>query len=69
ALAQAEVQIIVQVNGKLRDRLTLAVDLDQESVISKALESKAKEFVEGGDLVKTIVVPNKLVNFVVRPRN
>lgn len=67
ALSHAEVQLVVQVNGKLRDRITLGVDADKESVISKARESRAKEFLEG-DVVKTIVVPNKLVNFVVRPR-
>lgn len=68
ALTQAEIQMVVQVNGKLRDRIEVAVDADKETVISKARESKAKDFLEG-EVVKTIVVPQKLVNFVVRPRS
>ncbi len=65
ALAQNEVQFIVQVNGKLRDRIMVPAEIDKEALISKASASKARDFLEG-ELVKTIVVPGKLVNFVVR---
>ncbi len=66
-LSQEEVVMVVQVNGKLRDRISLPSDASKEVVISKASESKASGFLDG-EVVKTIVVPNKLVNFVVRPR-
>ena len=66
ALCDAEVQCIVQVNGKLRDRVMVPTSASREMVISRARESKAREHLKG-DLVKTIVVPNKLVNFVTRP--
>ena len=64
-LAQQEVQFIVQVNGKLRDRIVMPADVDKEAVIEAAKGSKAAEFLTG-EIIKTIVVPNKLINFVVR---
>lgn len=56
--------VIVQVNGKLRARLELAVDSDEAEVIAQAKE-KVADWLQG-EPVKTIAVPNKLVNFVVR---
>ncbi len=67
ALSQEQVQVVVQVNGKLRDRIEVAVDEEKEAVIASARQSRAAEFLDG-DVVKVVVVPNKLVNFVVRPR-
>jgi leucyl-tRNA synthetase len=57
----------VQVNGKLRDTFQAVRDVDSDSLISVAMESdKIRAYVEGQTIVKTIVVPNKIVNIVVR---
>jgi leucyl-tRNA synthetase len=67
ALAQDEVQIIVQVNGKLRAKLILNTDMDKAQMESQALaDENVIKFTEGKDVVKVIVVPNKLVNIVVK---
>ena len=59
--------LVVQVNGKLRDKIEVAADADNDSIISTALASeKVKAFTEGHQIIKTIVVPKKLVNIVVR---
>ena len=61
------ITLIVQVNGKLRDKLEAPQDLPKEELEKMALEApKAKEFIEGKTVVKVIVVPNKLVNIVVK---
>jgi leucyl-tRNA synthetase len=59
------VQIAVQVNGKLRDVITAAAGSGREELERLARESKAQQYVGNGNVVKTIVVPDKLVNFVV----
>jgi leucyl-tRNA synthetase len=62
-----EVEIVVQFNGKLRQRLTVAHDADDESVKQVALNNeKIKEGLAGKQVVKVIVVKNKLVNIVVK---
>jgi leucyl-tRNA synthetase len=67
ALAQDEVQIIVQVNGKLRAKLMLSADTDKTQVEAQALaDENVVKFTEGKTVVKVIVVPNKLVNIVVK---
>ncbi|SFV85159.1 Leucyl-tRNA synthetase [hydrothermal vent metagenome] len=67
ALVQDEVQIIVQVNGKLRAKLMLSADMDKAQVESQALtDENVAKFTEGKNVVKVIVVPNKLVNIVVK---
>ncbi len=67
ALVQDEVQIIVQVNGKLRAKLMLSIDMDKAQVESQALtDENVVKFTEGKSVVKVIVVPNKLVNIVVK---
>ena len=61
------IEIVVQVNGKLRAKLNIAVDADKDSVIAMAMEDeKVKESVEGKNIVKQIYVPNKLVNIVAK---
>ncbi len=65
-LASEKILLVVQVNGKLRDRLEVAPDLDKNSIIDLALASqKVKAHLDGKQIVKTIVVPKKLVNIVV----
>ncbi|RUM83828.1 MAG: hypothetical protein DSZ17_01690, partial [Candidatus Thioglobus sp.] len=61
------VQIIVQVNGKLRAKLMLSTDMDKAQVEFQALaDENIVKFTEGKSVVKVIVVPNKLVNIVVK---
>ncbi|SMN10669.1 Leucyl-tRNA synthetase [uncultured Candidatus Thioglobus sp.] len=67
ALVQDEVQIIVQVNGKLRAKLLLSADADKAEIEAQALsDENVVKFTEGKNVVKVIVVPNKLVNIVVK---
>lgn len=64
-LVEDEIEIVVQVNGKVRDRITVANDASKEEVEELALESeKARSFIEGKTVRKVIVVPGKLVNIV-----
>ena len=67
ALAQDEVQIIIQVNGKLRAKLMIDANLDKTQVESQALaDENVLKFTNGKNVIKVIVVPNKLVNIVVK---
>ncbi|SFV86798.1 Leucyl-tRNA synthetase [hydrothermal vent metagenome] len=67
ALVQDEIQIIVQVNGKLRAKLMLDATLDKAAIEAQALsDENVIKFTEGKRVVKVIVVPNKLVNIVVK---
>ncbi len=60
-------ELIVQVNGKLRDRVAAPADASQEDQERLALGSeKVAAQLDGGQIVKTVVVPGRLVNFVVR---
>jgi leucyl-tRNA synthetase len=67
ALEQDEVQIIVQVNGKLRAKLMFDANTDKALVEAQALEDEnVAKFTDGKTIVKVIVVPNKLVNIVAK---
>ena len=64
-LEEDEVTIAIQVRGKLRDTLTVAKGLPQAEMEALALASeKVQHAVDGGDIKKIIVVPNRLVNIV-----
>jgi leucyl-tRNA synthetase len=66
ALEQATVELVVQVNGKLRARITVAVDADENTVREAALaDPNVQKFVGSSAIRKIIVVPRKLVNIVV----
>ncbi len=66
-LVDSEVNIAVSVNGKLRNTIKVAVDEDQEVVKKLAQEDeKVSKHLEGKEIVKIIVVPNKIVNIVVK---
>jgi leucyl-tRNA synthetase len=66
ALEQSMVEIVVQVNGKLRSRIAVAAGADDESVRGAALaDAHVQKFVAGAAVRKVIVVPGKLVNVVV----
>jgi leucyl-tRNA synthetase len=59
--------LVVQINGKLRDRIEAAVDAPEEELLRLARESEGvRRHLDGKQVVKEIVVPNKLVNLVVR---
>ena len=62
-----ELEIPVQVNGKLRSKVTVAPDVTEADLRAKALaDSKVQSFVDGHEVVKVIVVPQRLVNVVVK---
>ena len=67
ALVVDEVEVAVQVNGKVRDKLTVSVSLSKEELeaAAKALP-RVQAFTEGKTVVKVIVVPKKLINIVVK---
>ncbi|MBR6242403.1 MAG: class I tRNA ligase family protein, partial [Ruminococcus sp.] len=61
------IEIVVQVNGKLKAKLNIPVDADKDLVIAQALaDEKVKESVDGKNIIKQIYVPNKLVNIVAK---
>ena len=62
-----EVTIAVQVNGKLRANINISKDSNESDVISEAMSlENVKKFTSDGNIVKTIYVPNRLLNFVVQ---
>jgi leucyl-tRNA synthetase len=62
-----EITLVIQVNGKLRARLTVPVSITEAEAKKLALESqRVKAYIEGKELIKTIYVPGRLVNLVVR---
>lgn len=67
AIAEENVTLVVQVNGKIRSKLEIPVDSDDEQVKSLALaEPNVKKYLDGKQILKAIVVKNKLVNFVIK---
>jgi len=61
------IEIVVQINGKVRCKMNIAVGAEKDAVLEQALaEPKIAEAVAGKQLVKQIYVPNKLVNFVAK---
>ena len=62
---ESTVELPVQVNGKLRGKITVAVDAAKDDVINMAMEAVAS-FVEGKAVVKQIFVPGRMVNIVVK---
>jgi len=67
ALVKDEIQVVLQINGKLKDKLMLPNNSDKEVVEGAARASERfKEATEGHEVVKVIYVPNKIINFVVK---
>ena len=65
----AEIQMAVQVNGKLRANIVVPAEADQDAIVAAALaDAKVQKFSEGMDLVKTILVKGKLVNLIFKPK-
>ena len=66
ALVQDSLQYVIQVNGKLRGKLSAAKDADQDTLTAMAKEDEnVQRFIEGKTIRKVIVVPGKLINIVV----
>ncbi|HSJ48502.1 MAG TPA: leucine--tRNA ligase [Gammaproteobacteria bacterium] len=67
ALVQESAEIVVQVNGKLRGRVTVPVQADRDAIEAAAMaDENVQKFLVGGTLRKVIVVPGKLINLVVQ---
>lgn len=67
ALIADEVEVVLQINGKVRDRLVVPAQLDRAELEKAVLAmDKAKAAIEGKEIVKIITVPGKLVNIVVK---
>ncbi len=62
------VEIVVQVNGKIKAKLNIPVDADKDAVLDLAKDDEnVKKTIDGMKIIKEIVVPKKLVNLVVKP--
>ena len=65
----SEINIVVQVGGKVRANITVPVDADNDAVVAAAMANeKVQKFTAGMTLVKSIVVPGRLVNLIVKPQ-
>ena len=66
-LVEDEFELVVQVNGKIRGRKVVKLDLSDEEITNEAKTiENVQKFLEGKEIMKTIVVKNKLVNFIVK---
>ncbi len=67
ALVKDEVEVVVQVNGKVRGKLSIGANISREEMQEAAMnDEKIKALVEGKTIVKVVAVPKKLVNIVVK---
>ena len=65
----SSVEMAIQVNGKMKGTVTVAVDSDEETVKAAALSvDKVQKATEGMQIVKTILVKNRLINLIVKPQ-
>ncbi len=62
-----EIEVVVQINGKIRDKMMISADLNPQQMQEVALANdKIKELIDGKQVVKVIAVPKKLINIVVK---
>ncbi len=67
ALIKNELEIVVQVNGKVKERLIIPADIDKEEMQDIVMNNeKVKDITSGKDIIKVIAIPNKLVNIVLK---
>lgn len=67
ALVKDEVEVVIQVNGKLRDKMSIPANASKEEMEELAKNNeKVKSFIEGKNIIKVIAVPKKLVNIVAK---
>jgi leucyl-tRNA synthetase len=61
----AEIDLVIQINGKVRDKLTVPADCDEETIKQKTHESaQVQKYLQGKTIKKIIVVRNRLINIV-----
>ncbi len=66
-LKTSEIQIVVQVNGKLRGKIKISTELEKQQILEKAKqEENVAKFLADKEIIKEIVVSGKLINFVVK---
>jgi len=66
ALVRDSIDLVVQVNGKLRGQFSVAADATRETIEQAALaDEQVQRFLEGKSVKKVVVVPGRLINFVV----
>jgi leucyl-tRNA synthetase len=66
ALLQDEIELVVQVNGKLRSKITIPVSASKEDIETVALGNElVQNYVQGQSVKKVVVVPGRLVNIVI----
>lgn len=66
AMVQDKVELMVQVNGKLRSKISVAADANKETIEALALADEGvQRFIDGNEIRKIIVVPGRLINIVV----
>ncbi|MDY6844977.1 MAG: hypothetical protein SVW57_12905 [Thermodesulfobacteriota bacterium] len=62
-----DVLIVIQVNGKVRSKITVSANSDDEYIRARALQdAKVQQYIDGKNLEKIVVVPNRLVSIVVK---
>lgn len=67
ALVKEEVEIVLQVNGKVRDKINVNKDISKDGLEKLALDNdKIKSFIDGKNIIKVICIPGKLVNIVAK---
>ena len=67
ALVKDTVEVVVQINGKVKDKVVVSADADKGQLEKIALENdKIKRLLEGRSVVKVVAVPGRLINIVVK---
>ena len=65
-IEEKEFELIIQINGKIRDKVTAPMGIDQKEAEKRALASDAtKKWLQDAIVKKVIFVPNRLINFIV----
>ncbi|MEN8152613.1 MAG: leucine--tRNA ligase [Acidobacteriota bacterium] len=66
-LVEKSVNIMIQINGKIRDKISASVDETEENLKKAALDSeKIKQYIEGKEIVKVIFIKNRMLSFVIK---
>ncbi|MDH7480059.1 MAG: class I tRNA ligase family protein, partial [Syntrophomonadaceae bacterium] len=67
ALVEEQITIAVQINGKVRERITVPADADESALREAVLnDCRVQEIIKGRQLIKAVAVPRKLVSLVIR---
>ena len=67
ALQRDEVLVVIQINGKLRSKINVPADISREELSKMAMrDEKVQKHIQGREVVKTVIIPQKLVNIVIK---